>query len=104
MWAHANYNIKHNLFLKYDAEKYANIRKICDYLGKDVWESILAFHVVPGSDTTSYFFRAGKVKTFKKIISNQTKLKLIKELGKKDKLSDNYMKSARIYTFSCLCW
>ena len=57
-------------YLKYDAEKYANIRKICDYLGKDVCESMLAFHAITGSDTTSYFFRAGKVKTFKKILSN----------------------------------
>ena len=64
-------------------------------MGKDVCESILALHAVTGSDATSYFFRAGKVKTFKKILSNQTKLKLIKELDKKDKLSDNYMKSAK---------
>ena len=28
------YSIKRNLFFKYDAEKYANIRKFCDYLGK----------------------------------------------------------------------
>ena len=43
-------------------KKNANIRKICDYLGKDVCESILAFHAITGSDTTSYFFRAGKVR------------------------------------------
>ena len=66
-----------------DAEKYANIRKISDYLGKDVCESILAFYAITGSDTTSYSFCAGKVKTFKEILSNQTKLQLIKELGKK---------------------
>ena len=35
------------------------------------------------------------MKTFKKILSNQRKLKLIKELGKKDKLSDNHMKSTK---------
>ena len=56
---------------------------------------MLAFHKITGSETTSYFFRSGKVKTFKKLISNQTKLKLIKELGKKDKLPDNQMMSAK---------
>ena len=45
--------------------------------------------------TPRYFFRAGKVKTFKKILLNQTKLNLIKELSKNDKLSDNHMKSAK---------
>ena len=60
-------------------------------MGKDICESILAFHAITSLDTTSYFFRAGKVKTFK----NQTKLKLIQELGEKDKLSDNHMKSAK---------
>ena len=54
-----------------------------------------SFHRITGLDTTSYFFRAGKMKTFKKILSNQRKLKLIKELGKKDKLSDNHMKSTK---------
>ena len=35
------------------------------------------------------------MKTFEKILSNQTKLKLIKELGKKGKLPDNHMQSAK---------
>ena len=35
------------------------------------------------------------MKTFEKILSNQTKLKLIKELGKKGKLTDNHMQSAK---------
>ena len=68
LWTYAHDNIKHNGFFKYDAEKYANISKICDYLGKDICELILAFHTATGSDATSYFFRAGKVKIFKKIL------------------------------------
>ena len=35
------------------------------------------------------------MKTFEKILSNQTKLKLIKELGKKGKLPGNHMQSAK---------
>ena len=77
MWECAQYHIKHSWFFKYDAENYANISQICDYLGKDFCKSILAFHARKVSDATSYLFRAGKVKTFKKILSNQTKLKLI---------------------------
>ena len=69
-------------------------------MGKEVCESILAFHAITGSDSTSYFLHAGKVKTFKKIPSNQTKLKLIKELGKKDKLSNNHTKSAKEFIHS----
>ena len=68
LWTYAHDNIKHNGFFKYDAEKYANISKICDYLGKDICELILAFHTATGSDATSYFFRAGKEKIFKKIL------------------------------------
>ena len=76
--------------------------KSCDYLDKDVCESILVFHAITGSDTISYFFRASKVKTFKKNFSNQTKLKLIKELGKKDKLFDSHMKSAKEFIRSVI--
>ena len=71
--------IKHSWFFKYDAKIYANINQICDYLGKDVCKSKLAFHARKGSDATSFLFRAGKVKTLKKILSNETKLKLISD-------------------------
>ena len=48
-----------------------------------VFANQLAFHAVTG--TTSYVFRASKVKTFKKLLSNQTKKNLSKELGKTKK-------------------
>ena len=66
MCDYAHYNIKHSWFFKYDAEKYTNIRKISDFLGKDICESILGFHVIADSEATSYFFRSGKVKHLKK--------------------------------------
>ena len=68
----------------------------------NVFETILAFHAITGSGATSYIFRAGKVKIFKKFMSNQTKLKLFKELGKKDKVSDNHMKSAKEFKTHCV--
>ena len=37
VWAYAHHDIKQNWFFKYDAQKYANICKICDYSGKDQW-------------------------------------------------------------------
>ena len=48
-----------------------------------IFANQLAFHPVTG--TTSYFFRASKVKTFKKLLSNQTEKNLSKELGKTEK-------------------
>ena len=48
-----------------------------------IFANQLAFHAVTG--TTSYFFRASKVKTFKKLLSNRTKKNLSKELGKTKK-------------------
>ena len=39
---YAYHNIKRNWFFKQDAEKYDNLRKICDCLGKNVRGSILA--------------------------------------------------------------
>ena len=45
--------------------------------------SICYFNAITDSDTTSYFFCTRKLKTFEKILSNQTKLKLIQELEKK---------------------
>ena len=41
VWVYAQYHTKHSWFFKCDAEKYANIHTICDYLGRDVWESVL---------------------------------------------------------------
>ena len=40
VWAYAHHDIKQNWFFKYDAQKYANICKICDYSGKDQWSVI----------------------------------------------------------------
>ena len=48
-----------------------------------VFANQLAFNAVTG--TTSYFSRASKVKTFKKLLSNRTKKNLSKELGKTKK-------------------
>ena len=42
------------------------------------------------------------MKTFEKILSNQTKLKLIKELGNKGKLPDNHMQSAKEFIRSAV--
>ena len=70
------------------------IRTICEHFGKDVCESLLDFHAITGKDMTSYFFRTGKVKASKKLLSNPTKMNLIKELGKAEIFSARYIKSA----------
>ena len=48
-----------------------------------IFANQLTFHADTG--TISYFFRASKLKTFKRLISNQTKKNLSKELGKTKK-------------------
>ena len=81
---------------KYDAKKMLTyVKPLTTWVKMSVNQYLLFTQVFRFRDTTSYFFRAGKVKTFKKVLSNKTKLKLIKELGKKGKLSDNRMKSAK---------
>ena len=56
--------------MKYETNKYANIRDICKTLG-NVASSLVNFHIISGCDTTSYFFRQGKK------IHSKNRLKLV---------------------------
>ena len=86
VWAYTHYSKKQNWFFKYDSTKYADIGKICRHFGKEICEKLPPFHALTGSDTTSYFFRAGKVKTFKKFMSSPDNLTLLKDFGKKENI------------------
>ena len=70
VWAYSFYNVKY---------KY---KVMCDYVGKYLCLSLQAFHSLTGCDTTSYFFRTGKVRAFKKVLPEPTKLSLLASLGK----------------------
>ena len=66
-------NIPKNMLIKYTK----NMQKICKIF--DTWAKMFLNHL---------------------LLPNQTMLKLIKELDKKDKLSDNHMKSAKEFICS----
>ena len=61
VWAYTKHNIDHTWYFKYGNEKYANIGTICAYFGEEICLSLPGFHAITGSDTTSYFYRIGKV-------------------------------------------
>ena len=54
VWAYNRYHVRHKCYFKYDAEKYANIRAICDFSEEDVCLALPTFHAITGCDTTSY--------------------------------------------------
>ena len=53
--------------LKYDTNNYANIGLICKYLGNTVGRNILQYHAITGCDTTWFFYRIGKISSFKEV-------------------------------------
>ena len=46
--------------LKYENEKFADIRGICEAIGSDMCGALPAIHALSGCDTTSYFLRSEK--------------------------------------------
>ena len=82
IWAYAFYKIKYKWFFKYDSEKYAEVRKICEHFGLELCLSLPAFHGLTGCDTTSYFYRSGKVRILKKMISDTNRCLMLHPLGR----------------------
>ena len=85
--AYKKYHVRHKWYFMYDAEKYADVGAICDFLEEDVCLALPAFHTITGCDTTSYFYRAGKLRVFKKVNADKTKLNLLDALGKEKELT-----------------
>ena len=97
VWAHTFYDVNVKWYLKYDREKYADISKICDFFGREICLSLPAFHAVTGCDTTSYFYRAGKVRVLKKLLGNPAKCTLLSPLGRNKVLSDQDIESVKTF-------
>ena len=51
-----------------DDEKFVNVNDICSNLPEKIRKLLPAYHSITGLDTTSYPFRVGKVKPFKKAL------------------------------------
>ena len=47
------------------------------------------FHGLTGCNTTSYFFRIGKVRVFKKLMKKCSKLELLDSLRRKEELDED---------------
>ena len=54
IWANSELNIN-NWYLKYDHEEFADIRKICSYLGNTLSLNLPEIQALTEWNTTSYF-------------------------------------------------
>ena len=81
VWAYAKFNITKEWYMKYESTSYARIKDIVDYLGEEISQYLPHIHAITGCDTTSAFYRKGKVKVLTKVQENPSILSLIKNLG-----------------------
>ena len=56
VWTYIKLNITNDWYLKYEHEKFANIRKIYSYLGKTLSLSLQKIQALAGYNITSYFY------------------------------------------------
>ena len=56
IWTYIKLNITNNWYLKYDHEKFADIRKVCSYLGKTLSFNLHKIQTLTGYNITSYFY------------------------------------------------
>ena len=100
--AYKKYHVRHKWYFKYDAEKYADVGAICDFLEEVVCLALPAFHEITGCDTTSYFYRAGKLRVFKKVNADKTKLNLLDALGKEKELTFEDLRNIKMFIRSVI--
>ena len=82
IYSYSTCEISKEWVLKYERNSYANIGTICTYLGNTVSRNILQYHAITGCDTTSFFYKIGKINSFKEVLKKSSCLSLIKCLGK----------------------
>ena len=92
IWAYHALEIRYQWFMKYDHDKYAKIDAICKFLGGDLCSSLPAIHALSGCDTTSFFYRVGKVKLLKKILNHSHRCELITAISLEQTLSESDIK------------
>ena len=68
--------------MKSDANIFASIKSIVDYLGSNITVCLPQIHALTGSDTTSYLFNDSKTKVSKRVQENMDSLLYIKKIGK----------------------
>lgn len=95
IWVFALLEIKNKWYLKYDYDKFADIGKIVGYLGKTVSLAILNIHALTCYDTTSYFYKVGKIKVLKKVLQNEMFCLLLSNLRIEKVLSDRTIENIK---------
>ena len=86
-YAYSKLNPTENWYMKYEHQRYVNIKKIISYLGGNVACCLMQFHSITGCDTTSYFYNVGKITVMRKIFKDPSSVNLIEGLGKEKVLS-----------------
>ena len=86
IFAFANVRPEFRWQLRYEYAKFAEVNSIYDNLGDHVSKLLIHYHAISGCDTTSYFFRRGKILPFKKALKSGS-LSLLAGLGEDVKIS-----------------
>ncbi len=87
--------IAYKWFFQFEPEKFVEIGSICRSLGQRVCSSLPAIHAISGCDTTSYFYKAGKVKILKKLLMDESKCELIENLGASETLDEDSLEDVK---------
>ena len=95
IWGYSKLSITNNWYLKYDHEKFANIRKVCSYLSKTLSLNLPKIYALTGCDTTFYFYRVDKIKVFKKLFGQQYLCFLLSELLNCSEITNNVNEDAK---------
>jgi len=103
IWVYHMYNLSFNWYFKFKHNKFASISRICSFLGPVLCKNILAFHGLSGCDTTSYFYRIGKVRIMKKLLESPVNACLfLQELGKDEYPSEKTLDNAKELIMLCI--
>ena len=78
VYAYAKYKPTKEWYMKTDANKFASIKSIVEYLGSNISVCLPQIHALTGSDTTSYLFNVSKTKVLKRVQENMNSLLYIK--------------------------
>ena len=81
VFAFAAKDIKYSWAMKIDHNKYINIQKVVQYLGKEIALKLPHVHAITGCDTTSFMFSVGKIKVLKKCMKQIKQLDLLSGFG-----------------------
>ena len=95
IWAFSKHQIAYKWFFQFEREKFVEIGSICRSLGQRVCSSLPAIHAISGCDTTSYFYKAGKVKILKKLLMDESKCELIENLGASETLDEDSLEDVK---------